>query len=63
MFYKNYTRFGILFYRILFFSTIFFVVPDIFIYCCPIKIGIDYYSLENAFKQVNYVLVSKSNPS
>ena len=33
------------------------------IYCCPIKIGIDYYSLENAFKQVNYVLVSKSNPS
>jgi hypothetical protein len=32
-------------------------------YCCPIKIGIDYYSFENAFKQANYVLVSKSNPS
>lgn len=32
-------------------------------YCCPIKIGIVYYSFETAFEQANLFLVSKSNPS
>ena len=32
-------------------------------YCCPIKIGIDKYSFETAFKQANLVFTSKSNPS
>jgi len=36
---------------------------DIKKYCCPIKIGIDQYSFETAFKQANLFLISKSNPS
>ena len=31
-------------------------------YCCPIKIGIDYYSFENTCKEADLILISKVTP-